>query len=124
MRCRPERGACQRREAATSGAGRRCPALCMIFLALVLSACVLIGNPLIVLAITGVMGYRKRAGFFAGLIVAHISEFSLIFMTMGVTLGHVGETSSGLVTLVGLVIMTLATDMILYSQTLYRWLEP
>ena len=95
-----------------------------VFPALVLSAFVLIGNPLIVLAIMGVMGYRKRTGFFAGLTVAQISEFSLIFMAMGVSLGHVGETSIGLVTLVGLVTITLSTYMILYSQTLYNWLEP
>jgi Kef-type K+ transport system membrane component KefB len=92
--------------------------------ALVLSAFVLIGNPLIVLVILGAMGYRKRTGFFAGLTVAQISEFSLIFMAMGVSLGHVGAGSVGLVTLVGLVTITLSVYMILYSQTLYGWLEP
>ncbi|MEQ9042187.1 MAG: cation:proton antiporter, partial [Alphaproteobacteria bacterium] len=48
--------------------------------AIVLSLFVLIGNPLIVLAIMGALGYRKRTGFLAGLTVAQISEFSLIFM--------------------------------------------
>jgi Kef-type K+ transport system membrane component KefB len=51
--------------------------------AAVLSLFVLIGNPLIVLVIMGLMGYRKRTGFLAGLTVAQISEFSLIFMAMG-----------------------------------------
>jgi len=37
--------------------------------AIVLSAFVLIGNPLIVLAIMGALGYRKRTGFLAGLTV-------------------------------------------------------
>jgi Kef-type K+ transport system membrane component KefB len=41
--------------------------------ALVLSVFVLIGNPLIVMAIMGYMGYRKRTGFLAGLTVAQIS---------------------------------------------------
>jgi predicted Kef-type K+ transport protein len=63
--------------------------------AVVLSLFVLIGNPLIVLAIMGYMGYRKRTGFLAGLTVAQISEFSLIFMAMGVTIGHVAEESMG-----------------------------
>jgi hypothetical protein len=57
----------------------------------VLSLFVLIGNPLIVLAIMGYMGYRKRTGFLAGLTVAQISEFSLIFMAMGITIGHVAR---------------------------------
>jgi predicted Kef-type K+ transport protein len=60
----------------------------------VLSLFVLIGNPLIVLIIMGIMGYRKRTGFLAGLTVAQISEFSLIFMAMGITLGHVDTVPS------------------------------
>lgn len=92
--------------------------------ALVLSAFVLIGNPLIVMIIMAALGYRKRTGFFAGLTVAQISEFSLIFMAMGVTLGHAPPESIGLVTLVGLVTITLSTYMILYAQRLYSWLEP
>lgn len=92
--------------------------------AIALSVFVLIGNPLIVMAIMGFMGYRKRTGFLAGLTVAQISEFSLIFMAMGITLGHVGEEMLGLVTLVGLVTISLSTYMITYSQLLYAWLEP
>ncbi len=92
--------------------------------ALVLSLFVLIGNPLIVLAIMGAMGYRKRIGFLAGLTVAQISEFSLIFMAMGVSLGHVAEDALGLVTLVGLVTIAASTYMITYSHALYDWLEP
>lgn len=92
--------------------------------ALLLSAFVLIGNPLIVMIIMGSMGYRKRTGFLAGLTVAQISEFSLIFIAMGVTLGHVSEESVGLVTLVGLLTITLSTYMIQYSSRLYSWLEP
>jgi hypothetical protein len=90
----------------------------------VLSAFVLIGNPLIVMAIMGYMGYRKRTGFLAGLTVAQISEFSIVFVAMGITLGHVGMEALGLTTLVGLVTITLSTYMILYSQRLYEWLSP
>ena len=92
--------------------------------AIVLSLFVLIGNPLIVLAIMGYMGYRKRTGFLAGLTVAQISEFSLIFMAMGVTIGHVSDSAMGLVTLVGLVTIALSVYMITWSHKLYDWLEP
>lgn len=91
--------------------------------AAVLSLFVLIGNPLIVMAIMGYMGYRKRTGFMAGLTVAQISEFSIIFIGMGVAVGHVDPAALGLVTLVGLVTITLSTYMILYSQQLYAWCE-
>jgi Kef-type K+ transport system membrane component KefB len=92
--------------------------------AIILALFVLIGNPLIVLAIMGAMGYRKRTGFLAGLTVAQISEFSLIFMAMGVAIGHVADQALGLVTLVGLVTIAASTYMITYSHQLYNIFEP
>jgi Kef-type K+ transport system membrane component KefB len=92
--------------------------------AVALSLFVLIGNPLIVLAIMGAMGYRKRTGFLAGLTVAQISEFSLIFMAMGVAIGHVAPEALGLVTLVGLVTIAASTYMITFSHRLYDLFEP
>jgi len=89
-----------------------------------LSLFVLIGNPLIVLAIMGYMGYRKRTGFLCGLTVAQISEFSIIFVAMGISLGHVGTGALGLTTLVGLITIALSTYMILYSHPLYEKLAP
>ncbi len=92
--------------------------------AIVLALFVLIGNPLIVMAIMGRMGYRKRTGFLAGLTVAQISEFSIIFVAMGISMGHVGQDALGLTTLVGIVTIALSTYMILYSQPLYERLQP
>eukprot|EP00820_Chromera_velia_P001635 Cvel_2879.t1-p1 / transcript=Cvel_2879.t1 / gene=Cvel_2879 / organism=Chromera_velia_CCMP2878 / gene_product=K( ) efflux antiporter 5, putative / transcript_product=K( ) efflux antiporter 5, putative / location=Cvel_scaffold113:127129-128754(-) / protein_length=542 / sequence_SO=supercontig / SO=protein_coding / is_pseudo=false len=92
--------------------------------ALVFSVFVLVGNPLIVLAIMGAMGYRRRTGFLAGLTVAQISEFSLIFMAMGVSIGHVAGDAMGLVTLVGLITIAASTYMITWSHQLYGMVEP
>jgi voltage-gated potassium channel Kch len=69
------------------------------------------------------MGYRVRTGFLAGLTVAQISEFSLVFMAMGVRLGHVDSAALGMVTLVGLVTIALSTYMITYSHALYAHCE-
>lgn len=95
-----------------------------VIAAIVLSLFVLIGNPLIVMAIMGAMGYRKRTGFLAGLTVAQISEFSLIFVAMGISLGHLREEALGLVTLVGLVTIAASTYMITWSHKLYALFEP
>lgn len=92
--------------------------------AIVLSLFVLIGNPLIVMAIMGYMGYRRRTGFMAGLTVAQISEFSIVFVAMGITLGHIDVQALSLTTLVGLVTITASTYMILYAQPLYERLAP
>ena len=91
--------------------------------ALVLSLFVLVGNPLIVVAIMGVMGYRRRTGFLAGLTVAQISEFSLILAALGLRLGQIGEVEVSLITLVGVITIALSTYMILGSDQLYAWLE-
>ena len=91
---------------------------------LIFSVFVLVGNPLIVVVIMGVMGYRKRTSFLAGLTVAQISEFSLIFAAMGLSMGHIQESSVGLITLVGLITIGLSTYMIIYSYQLYDLLAP
>jgi Kef-type K+ transport system membrane component KefB/Trk K+ transport system NAD-binding subunit len=92
--------------------------------AIIFSVFVLVGNPIIVMIIMGLMGYRKRTSFLAGLAVAQISEFSLIFATLGVSLGHLDEGSMGLITLVGLITIGLSTYMIIYSGPLYNVLSP
>jgi predicted Kef-type K+ transport protein len=95
--------------------------------AIVLSLFVLIGNPLIVMIIMGLMGYRARTGFLAGLTVAQISEFSLILGSLGGNLGHINDSVMGLNTLVGLITIGLSTYLILYSHPLYErvgtWLQ-
>ena len=92
----------------------------------IFSLFVLVGNPIIVLAIMGAMGYRRRTGFLAGLTVAQISEFSLIVAAAGLALGHISPQTMGLITLVGVVTILMSTYMILYSGRLYdvfsRWL--
>ncbi|MFO7602670.1 MAG: cation:proton antiporter family protein [Gammaproteobacteria bacterium] len=93
-------------------------------MATVFSLFVLIGNPIIVMVIMGYMGYRKRTGFLAGLTVAQISEFSLILAALGLSLGHLDQETVGLITLVGLITISVSTYMILYSHALYERLAP
>jgi len=95
-----------------------------VFPALIFSAFVLIGNPIIVLIIMGIMGYRKRTSFLAGLTVAQISEFSLIFAALGLAVGHITEEVVGLITLVGLITIGLSTYLILNSHQIYEFLSP
>jgi predicted Kef-type K+ transport protein/Trk K+ transport system NAD-binding subunit len=85
-----------------------------------LSLFVLIGNPLIVLAIMGFMGYRRRTAFLAGLTVAQISEFSLIVAALGLSIGHITAETMGLITLVGVATIFASTYLILYSGPLYE----
>lgn len=84
-------------------------------------------------AVAGAVATRLRqpvliacifAGILAGLTVAQMSEFSIVFVAVGITLGHVGMEASGLTTRAGLVTIALATYMMLYAQRLYERLSP
>ena len=85
---------------------------------------VLIGNPLIMMAITGAMGYRRRTSFLSGIVIGQVSEFSLILMSMGAQFGHIGRDVVGLVILVALVTIGVSTYMILYAQKIYEAMKP
>lgn len=91
-----------------------------------LTAFVVVGKPLLVLALMGAMGYRKRTGFLTGAALAQVSEFSLILAGLGVALGHLTAAAMGLITLVALATIGLSSYLILYSHPVYervgRWL--
>ncbi len=87
----------------------------------IFSLFVLIGNPLIVMIIMGFMRYKKRTGFLTGVTVAQISEFSLIFATLGLSLGHITERIFALIVIVGVVTITLSTYIILYAEKIYPY---
>ena len=81
---------------------------------------ILIGNPLIVMIIMKYFGYTKRTGFFAGLTVAQISEFSIILVALGVSVGHLTSEILSMVTMIGLITITGSTYLILYSNSIYQ----
>lgn len=91
--------------------------------ALVFSAFILIGNPLIVIILMGLLGYTKKVGFMAGLTVAQISEFSLILIALGVKSGYLSSEILSLVTIVGLITIAGSTYMIIYSDRLFNKLS-
>ncbi len=95
----------------------------LIVPAIIFSLFILIGNPLIVMILMGLLGYKKKTGFQAGLTVAQISEFSLILIALGVTVGHLTNEILSLVTIVGLITISGSTYMILYSDRMYPYLS-
>lgn len=71
----------------------------------------------------GLMGFRKRTSFLAGLTVAQISEFSLIVVFLGNKIGHLSNEIVTLVTGVGILTFAGSTYMILNGDRLYKLLE-
>lgn len=95
----------------------------LIFPAIVFSLFVLIGNPLILMILMGLLGYKKKTGFQAGLTVAQVSEFSLILIALGVSVGHLTNEILSFVTIIGLITISGSTYLILYSNKIYPYLS-
>ena len=95
----------------------------IIIPAVILSAFVLVGNPIIVVVLMNISGYSRRTSYHAGLTVAQISEFSLILATLGFELGHLSGEVLSLITLVGLITISGSTYLILYAEDLYPYVE-
>lgn len=90
---------------------------------IVFSLFVLIGNPLIVLIIMGLMGHRRRTSFLTGVSLAQVSEFSLVLVALGLKLGHITDQVVTLVTSVGIITIALSTYLIMYGDHIYRSFE-
>lgn len=87
--------------------------------AVILSAFVLIGNPIVVFVLMAKLGYKGRTSFFSSLTVAQISEFSLIIIFLGQKVGHVSNEIVSIITLVAVATISVSTYFIIYSNRLY-----
>lgn len=90
---------------------------------IIFSLFILIGNPIIVMLLMKHLGYKKRNSFLTGLSVAQISEFSIIFVALGVSVGHITQEILSMVTLIGLITIAGSSYMILNSKKLYDLLS-
>lgn len=95
----------------------------MLPLAAALSLFVLVGNPIIMMFIMGLLGYTPRTSFFAAVTTAQVSEFSFVLIALGSRLGHISEQVLSLVTLVGVITIAGSSYLILYSRQIYEYLE-
>ncbi len=95
----------------------------MIVPILAFSFFVLIGNPIIVMFIMKLLGYKKRTNFLTGVTVAQISEFSMIFATLGLTLNHITDQVFALIASVGVITITLSTYLILYAEKIFPYIS-
>jgi len=78
--------------------------------AILLSVIVLVGKPIMVMALVGSMRYSKHTAVTTGLTMGQISEFSLILAALGLSLGHIDRPTMGLITLIGLITFGLSSN--------------
>ena len=87
----------------------------------VLSGFVLIGKPLVFLAILGWLGYGRKTAFLTGVTMAQTSEFSFIIAGLAMAKGLIGAEILLVSALVGVVTIAVSSYMILYSHNVYAW---
>lgn len=83
------------------------------------SVFILIGKPIIVFIIMGLLGYTKKSSLLTGLALAQISEFSLILLALGVKLGQLSPEILSMVTIVGLITIAGSTYLIMNAEKIY-----
>ena len=91
--------------------------------AIIFSVFVLIGKTLIVTLIIVALKYRKRTAFMAGISIAQISEFSLIFAAMAFDNNLLSQEVIGILTLTTLITIGVSTYAISYNNVLHNLLE-
>jgi len=90
---------------------------------LVLLTIILLAKPFIIFLITLLFGYDKRISFLSGISLAQISEFSLILIAAGYTMGHVSKEVLSLVIFLAIVTITLTSYLIDFENKIYLLLS-
>jgi Kef-type K+ transport system membrane component KefB len=88
--------------------------------AIIFSAVVLIGKPLIVMSFMRLFGYKKRTNFLTGANIAQLSEFSLIVILLGYNLGLLNADLMNLAVLVSLITIGISSYSIYYSSHIFN----
>src|SRR3989344_5592554 len=88
--------------------------------AVLFSIVVIIGKPLIVMTILRLFGYKKRTNFLAGSSLAQISEFSLILVLLGFTLGNLNQDIMSLAVMIAIITIGVSSYSIYYSHHIFN----
>lgn len=88
-----------------------------------LSLFVLVGNPLIVMILMSLFGFKSSTSFLTSIAIAQVSEFSLVYVLFAYKLGVVPQFVVSIVALIAVITFTLSSYMITYGELLYAKLQ-
>jgi len=94
-----------------------------LVLFILLLVLVMVFKPLLIMFIVRLFGYRKRTSFLTGNALAQTSEFSLIIVTLGFSLGHIDQGLFSVLVLLTILTMTISTYLISHEKRLNKWLS-
>ena len=88
--------------------------------AIVLLVLVLLVRPFVVFLLMSFFGFEKRTSFNTAIALSQLSEFSLILIMLGQTVGHLDQKTVSLILFVALVSIALSSYLITFSDRIYR----
>lgn len=89
----------------------------------IFSTFVLLVKPILVMLIMGLLGFHRKTSFLAGVAIAQISEFSFILLTLGLGFAHISERLLPIITVTGIVTMSLSALFLSNGEKVYRIFE-
>lgn len=95
-----------------------------LLIALAFSTFVLLIKPLLTTYILGILKFKPRTSFFAGLTVGQVSEFSLLLATLAVSKQLINPETLQIITLTGIITITISSYLITTNNTIYHLLRP
>jgi len=88
----------------------------IIIVSILFSLFVMIVKPLIIMFIMKFFGYTRKTNFLVSLSLAQVSEFSLIIILLGFSLGHLSQEIMNIAVLVAIITIGLSTYLVNYSR--------
>jgi Kef-type K+ transport system membrane component KefB/Trk K+ transport system NAD-binding subunit len=86
----------------------------------ILAGIALFLKPFILTMLTAMFGYTKRTNFLVGSTLGQISEFSLIILALGVSMGHISKEVQSIMTLAGIITIAVSTYILIYNSEIYK----
>lgn len=80
-------------------------------------------KPLAILTAIGLLGYTKQTSFKTALTMTQVSEFSLIFIVLGLQQGLVSEKMVGGLTVIAIITIAISAYLIIYSDKVFAQFE-
>lgn len=90
---------------------------------ILLLAFVILGNPLIVMIIMGLIGFSKKTSFLSGTGIGQASEFSLIIATQAFMIGKISQDALSLVAIITALTLIFSSYVIKYNRRIYEKLS-
>lgn len=95
-----------------------------IWIALLISAIVMVVKPLLIMASLGIQKYTKLTSFKTAIHLSQISEFSIIFVALAAQKGVVAPDILSLIALIAIITIGASTYLMHYDDKLYKIFEP